>query len=99
MARIALVHAGAVSIPPIELAFQQLWPEAQIMNLLDDSLFLDRGAGALPPAMTERFVTLGRYAAASGADGILFTCSAFAPASKPALRIWRPFQYSSPMKP
>jgi hypothetical protein len=61
------------------LAFQQLWPEAQIMNLLDDSLFLDRGVGALPPAMAERFVTLGRYAAASGADGILFTCSAFGP--------------------
>ena len=79
MARIALVHAGAVSIPPIELAFQQLWPEAQIMNLLDDSLFLDRGVGALPPAMAERFITLGRYAAASGADGILFTCSAFGP--------------------
>lgn len=79
MARIALVHAGAVSIPPIELAFRQLWPEAQIMNLLDDSLFLDRGVGALPPAMAERFITLGRYAAASGADGILFTCSAFGP--------------------
>ena len=66
-------------MPPIELAFRQLWPEAQIMNLLDDSLFSDRGAGALPPAMTERFVTLGRYAADSGADGILFTCSAFGP--------------------
>lgn len=79
MARIALVHAGAVSIPPIELAFRQLWPEAQIMNLLDDSLFSDRGAGNLPPAMTERFVMLGRYAVANGADGILFTCSAFGP--------------------
>lgn len=79
MARIALVHAGTVSIQPIELAFRKLWPEAQLMNLLDDSLFSDRGAGALPPAMIERFVTLGRYAAASGADGILFTCSAFGP--------------------
>lgn len=77
--RIALIHAGAVSIKPIEGAFQQLWPEAQLMNVLDDSLFSDRGEGALPEAMTERFITLGRYAARTGARGILFTCSAFGP--------------------
>ncbi len=29
--------------------------------------------------MTERFLTLGRYAAGTGADAILFTCSAFGP--------------------
>jgi Asp/Glu/hydantoin racemase len=29
--------------------------------------------------MTERFLTIGRYAASTGADGILFTCSAFGP--------------------
>ena len=77
--RIALIHAGTVSIKPIEQAFQQIWPEANIMNLLDDSLFSDRGEGALPSAMTERFINLGRYAAHTGADGILFTCSAFGP--------------------
>ena len=77
--RIALIHAGAVSIPPIEAAFRRLWPEAVLMNLLDDSLFSDRGPGALPPEMTPRFLTLARYAASTGADGILFTCSAFGP--------------------
>ena len=77
--RIALIHAGAVSIKPIESAFRQLWSEAQLMNILDDSLFFDRGEGALPASMTERFITLGRYAARTGAQGILFTCSAFGP--------------------
>ena len=77
--RIALIHAGAVSIPPIEAAFRRLWPEAVLMNLLDDSLFSDRGPGALPPEMTPRFLALARYAASTGADGILFTCSAFGP--------------------
>ena len=49
------------------------------MNLLDDSLFSDRGAGALPPGMTARFLALARYAVGCGARGILFTCSAFGP--------------------
>lgn len=77
--RIALIHAGMVSVTPIESAFQQLWPEARLMNILDDSLFSDRGEGALPAAMTERFIALGRYAVGTGAQGILFTCSAFGP--------------------
>ncbi len=78
--RIALIHALKHSVAPIELAFQRLWAEAALMNLLDDSLSADLARdGALTPRMTERFVSLGRYAAGTGADGILFTCSAFGP--------------------
>jgi hypothetical protein len=78
--RIALIHALRHSPPPIEAAFAASWPEAQLMNLLDDSLSADLARdGALTPAMTQRFVQLGRYAAATGADAILFTCSAFGP--------------------
>lgn len=78
--RIALIHALRHSPPPIEAAFARAWPEARLMNLLDDSLSADLARdGALTPAMTERFLTLSRYAAGTGADGILFTCSAFGP--------------------
>lgn len=78
--RIALIHALRHSPPPIEAAFARLWPEARLMNLLDDSLSADLAAeGSLTPRMTERFLTLARYAAGTGADGILFTCSAFGP--------------------
>jgi hypothetical protein len=78
--RIALIHALRHSVAPIELAFQRLWAEAALMNLLDDSLSADLAKdGALTPRMTGRFVSLGRYAAGMGADGILFTCSAFGP--------------------
>ena len=78
--RIALIHALKHSIAPIEAAFARLWPEARLMNLLDDSLSADLARdGALNDVMTERFLALGDYATATGADAILFTCSAFGP--------------------
>ncbi|MGV7218330.1 aspartate/glutamate racemase family protein [Bradyrhizobium sp. UFLA05-112] len=78
--RITLIHALKHSIAPIESAFAHLWPEARLMNLLDDSLSADLARdGALTDAMTDRFLALGNYAVATGADAILFTCSAFGP--------------------
>lgn len=78
--RIALVHALKHSILPIEASFAKLWPEATLMNLLDDSLSADLARdGKLTDAMTERFLSISRYAASTGTDGILFTCSAFGP--------------------
>ena len=78
--RIALIHALKHSIAPIEAAFARLWPQPRLMNLLDDSLSADLARdGELNDTMTERFLALGDYAAATGADAILFTCSAFGP--------------------
>jgi hypothetical protein len=78
--RIALIHALRHSPPPVEEAFSRLWPEARLMNLLDDSLSADlMRDGKLTDAMTSRFLDLARYAVRTGADGILFTCSAFGP--------------------
>jgi hypothetical protein len=39
--RITLVHALKHSIAPIEASFARLWPDAGLMNLLDDSLSAD----------------------------------------------------------
>ena len=78
--RVALIHALRHSPPPVEAAFRAEWPDATLMNLLDDSLSADLSrAGRLTPTMFERFRTLSRYAAGTGAQGILFTCSAFGP--------------------
>ncbi|HEV7802448.1 MAG TPA: aspartate/glutamate racemase family protein, partial [Burkholderiales bacterium] len=83
--RIALIHATPVAIDPIVAAFKRLWPEARPTNLLEDSLAVDLAAdGLLTDTMTERFVTLARYARGCGADAILFTCSAFGPAIEAA---------------
>jgi len=95
--RIALVHALKHSVAPIEDAFHRLWPDARLMNLLDDSLSADLARdGALTPAMTQRFLTLARYAAATGADGILFTCSAFGPCIEACARDLAPIPVLKP---
>jgi hypothetical protein len=78
--RIALIHALAHSVAPINDTLAREWPDAQRMNLLDDSLSADVArSGRLDDAMTARFLALGDYAVATGANAILFTCSAFGP--------------------
>ncbi len=76
--RIALIHAVTVAINPVQQAFARLWPAAACFNLLEDSLGPDRARDEdLTAAMTKRIGDLADYAASTGADGILFTCSAF----------------------
>ena len=95
--RITLIHALKHSIVPIESSFARLWPEARLMNLLDDSLSADLARdGRLSDAMTERFLGLGRYAAATGADAILFTCSAFGPCIEAVARAHAPMPVLKP---
>jgi Asp/Glu/hydantoin racemase len=95
--RIALIHALQHSLPPIAASFAKLWPEAELMNLLDDSLSADLAReGGLTRGMTERFLKLGRYATGSGADAILFTCSAFGPCIEAVARAERPIPVLKP---
>ncbi|MBM3480874.1 MAG: arylsulfatase [Alphaproteobacteria bacterium] len=77
--RIVLIHALRESVAPAMAAMAAGWQGATVANLLDDSLSADLAArhGVIEDSIVERFVTLGRYARSTGADGILFTCSAF----------------------
>ena len=79
--KIALIHALAHSMAPVNAAFESDWSEAQRLNLLDDSLSADLARhGRLDEAMHARFESLARYALDdAGAQAILFTCSAFGP--------------------
>lgn len=80
--RIFLFHATLVAMEPIRAAMQELWPAAEAINILDESLSLDRARepDTLSHGVIRRFVALGRQAVDGGADGILITCSAFGPA-------------------
>jgi len=102
MTRIALIHALAHSVAPINEALAAAWPQAVRMNLLDDSLSADlarqsaQGGGGLDEGMHQRFETLAAYAEGTGADAILFTCSAFGPcieavaARRPRMPVLKP---------
>jgi len=88
--RIALIHAVATAIPPIRHAFKEGWPEAALSNLLDDDLMpAYTREGGLTPHITERICALALYAARTGADGILFTCSVFPQAEDMAKQLVR----------
>ena len=83
--RIALVHAMPVAIEPVAYVFRELWPQARITHLLDESLPADlTAAGSITSAIVERFVALARYSERCGADAVLFTCSAFGTAIEAA---------------
>ena len=95
--RIALIHALKHSIAPIEAAFAKHWPDARLMNLLDDSLSADLARdGRLTFAMTERFRAIGRYVTSTVADAILFTCSAFGPCIEAVARDHAPMPVLKP---
>lgn len=81
MPRLALIHALSHSVEPINDVMAREWPEATRMNLLDDSLSADLVASGrgLDAAMHRRFQDLAGYAVDTGAEAILFTCSAFGP--------------------
>lgn len=75
--RIVLIHATPLAVNPINDTFARQWPEANISNLLDDSLSSDRGkVTKLTPALYQRIDSLVDYAVSLDAAAILFTCSA-----------------------
>lgn len=95
--RIALIHALAHSVAPINEAMAREWPQASRMNLLDDSLSADLAAGrGLDARMHERFQRLAQYAIDCGSRAILFTCSAFGPCIEAVARKHAPLPVLKP---
>ncbi|HEX9900930.1 MAG TPA: aspartate/glutamate racemase family protein [Candidatus Methylomirabilis sp.] len=86
--RIVLIHAVATAIPPTLRAFREAWPEAEVSSLLDDDLMpAYNREGGVTPQLVQRICDLTLYAARTGADGILFTCSVFPEAEDLAKRL------------
>ena len=76
--RIGLVHALHASIAPIEAAFARGWPEAETVNLYDQSLYADfNRSRRVTPELARRIERLLAFSAEAGADAVLFTGSLF----------------------
>lgn len=76
--RVVMIHAIAESMPPTRLAFQEVFPEAELVNLLDEGLFLDFG-DQLTPQLRRRMTQLICYSAEHGAQAIGLACSVYTP--------------------
>lgn len=96
--RIALIHALAHSVAPVNEAMARDWPDAVRMNLLDDSLSADLAASGrgLDAVMHDRFSRLAQYALDCGSNAILFTCSAFGPCIEAVAREHDPLPVLKP---
>jgi Asp/Glu/hydantoin racemase len=76
--RVVMIHAVAESMLPSKLAFQEVFPEAELVSLLDDGLFLDFGDQLTPP-LRRRMTQLICYSAEHGAQAIGLACSVYTP--------------------
>lgn len=75
---IVLFHVHKDAMEAAVRAFAADWPEARISNILEDGLFQwVSETGGVVPEMYGAFQTLTRYAVERGAEGILYSCSAF----------------------
>ena len=76
--RVVMIHALAESIPPVKLAFMEEFPEAEVINLLDEGLLIDF-PGCITPSLRRRMSGLIGYCQDHGADAIGLACSVYAP--------------------
>lgn len=78
--RIALISAVPAAIGPATAALDELFPVAEVWNILDDRLLSDADDhGGLNDALRARMTRLIDHALAEGADGVLLTCSLYGP--------------------
>ncbi len=81
--RIGVVSPTEVAFPTVRAAFEELWPEAEPVCVLDQSLYADfinedmTVPDVMPDEAFERIARLLRYAQESGAEGIIFCGSVF----------------------
>lgn len=79
--QVALISSTKAVFGPMEAAFAEIFPEAQIMHILDETLLEDfRQEGGLSPNTRAKALQMALTAQKAGVDGLLFTCSTLSPA-------------------
>jgi Asp/Glu/hydantoin racemase len=77
---IALVHATLAPVEPMAAAFRARAPQAALMHFMDEGLLPLAEREGLTSRAIDAIAHLVARAEASGADGVLLTCSAYSPA-------------------
>lgn len=73
---LGLIHTSATLVPVFQTLCQEMLPNINVFNMVDDSLIKDViSKGELTPATAKRVVNQVASAEAAGADYILVTCS------------------------
>ena len=76
--RVTMIHALAESIPPVRVAFGEEFPEAEVVNVLDEGLLIDFD-DQITPNLRRRMSNLIGYCQDNQADAIGLACSVYAP--------------------
>jgi len=75
--RIGVVSPMAIANETVTAAIAELWPAAEVINLLDESLYADFAGKEITDETYRRIAVLLQYSQDSGAQGIVFTGSVF----------------------
>ena len=76
--RVTMIHAVTESILPVRLAFRDEFPEAEVINVLDEGLLFDFD-NQITPQLRRRMSNLIGYCQDNHADAIGLACSVYAP--------------------
>ena len=76
--RVVMGHALAGSIHPAKLAFRDEFPDAELLNVMNDILLADFGDSRISN-LRRRMSQLIYYCAEHGADAVRLACSVYAP--------------------
>ncbi len=99
MKKIGIIHTSFVSVDDLKQLFAEIIPDAQLTNIVDDSLLREVMAnGGITPAIVKRMCSYVQMLEISGVDAIFNQCSsvgeAFDIATKqtnlPVLKVDRP---------
>lgn len=75
---VALISGVTAATSPAAQALGDVFPEAQLWNIVDDRLISDStAAGGVTARHAERMLRLIEHAALEGADAVLMTCSLY----------------------
>lgn len=76
--RIGVVAPMLITIDPMGMAFDEIWPEAQHLAIADETLYADFAGGKpITDETYSRVSDLLHYAATTRCDGLVFTGSVF----------------------